>query len=492
MYKKLFPLVLLLVASCTQFAQNDANYVLETVEPASIKGHIYFLADDVLKGRDTGSPEIKIAASYLANQLRGYGAKPNPKTGNYYQAVPMEKKFPPESIAVDLAGEQLSDAVAVAQGNIDYQGEMIYLNYGLKEDYLNADVKGKVVVLRSGGPEGNTTQQAFSLIQEKIELATANGAIGIIELLEAGKQIWSFVNGRYSSTGVGLAGGSTDNSIPFIWARDSNGNKAKSMNLLDKVSGEVKMIKKASETFDSYNVVGWIEGSDPVLKDEFIIYSGHYDHIGVGSPDGTGDTIYNGARDNAVGVTTVLSMAKNLSKYPTKRSALFILFTGEEKGLLGSKYYVDNPILPLNQMVYCFNSDNGGYNNTTLATVVGLSRTTAEQHIIKACKTFGLKVIDYPTADSGGLFDRSDNVNFARKGIPSPTFSLGFDAFDGEIMKYYHRPADEAEGLDYAYLEKFFKAYVMAGRLIGNDTKTPVWAAGDKYEAASKELYGNK
>jgi Zn-dependent M28 family amino/carboxypeptidase len=181
-------------------------------------------------------------------------------------------------------------------------------------------------------------------------------------------------------------------------------------------------------------------------------------------------------------------MAENLAKYPTKRSALFILFTGEEKGLLGSKYYVENPVLPLDQMVYCFNSDNAGYNDTSVISIVGLTRTTAEKNIFSAAETFGLKAIEDPAPEQG-LFDRSDNVHFAKKGIPAPTFSLGFTSFDGDVTKYYHRPGDEAHTLDYDYLLKFFKAYVLAGRNIANDKETPIWNEGDKYEKASKELY---
>jgi Zn-dependent M28 family amino/carboxypeptidase len=181
-------------------------------------------------------------------------------------------------------------------------------------------------------------------------------------------------------------------------------------------------------------------------------------------------------------------MAQSLAKYPTKRSALFILFTGEEKGLLGSKYYVENPVLPLRQMVYCFNSDNAGYNDTSLATIIGLPRTTAEKNIKDAVAAFGLTAIDDPAPEQG-LFDRSDNVNFAAKGIPAPTFSLGFRSFDGDVTKYYHQPSDHADTMDYDYLEKFFRAYVLAGRMIANDPITPKWTAGDKYEKAAQKLY---
>lgn len=229
-----------------------------------------------------------------------------------------------------------------------------------------------------------------------------------------------------------------------------------------------------------------VEGSDPKLKDEYIIYSAHYDHVGIGKPNAQNDSIYNGARDNAVGTVTVLSAAKSIAKRPTKRSALFILFTAEEKGLLGSRWYVENPVIPLNQMVFCFNSDNGGYNDTSLATVVGLNRTTEGDLIRKAVGEFGLKAIDDPV---GGFFNRSDNVHFARKGIPAPTFSLGFTAFDDEIGKYYHQTADNPDNLDYNYLEQFFRAYVLSCRYIGNSDSTPFWTEGDDYYEAGKQLY---
>ena len=343
--KRIIFLLFTLSSSILINAQSDKEKVLETVDQNDIKGHIYFLSDDLLRGRETGTPGNKIAASYLANTLRSYGVKPNPKTGTYYQPATLNVR------------QRANDSIIV---------------------------------------------------------------------------------------------------------------------------GEVQ----------SQNVIGIVEGTDPKLKNEYIIYSAHYDHIGTRDPNIENDSIYNGARDNAVGTTTVLSMAENLAKYPTKRSALFILFTGEEKGLLGSRYYVENPVLPLEQMVYCFNSDNAGYNDTSIATIVGLSRTTAEQHIIDAAIEFGIKAVDTPTG-AEGLFNRSDNVSFARKGIPAPTFSLGFTSFSGDVLKYYHQPADEADSLDYDYLLKFFQSYVLSGRKIGNDPKTPFWVKGDEYENAGKALYDN-
>lgn len=259
----------------------------------------------------------------------------------------------------------------------------------------------------------------------------------------------------------------------------------------DKKKQKAKLSINGAEIkkFTTYNVVGQIEGTDNQMKDEYIVYSAHYDHVGIGKAV-QGDSIYNGARDNAVGTVTVLSAAENIGKFPTKRSALFILFTGEEKGLLGSKWFVEHSPIDLKKMVYCFNSDNAGYNDTSVATIFGLGRTTAESFIKEACKTYGLEAIDDPAPEQN-LFDRSDNVSFAAKGVPAPTFSMGFKAFDDRIYQYYHQPNDQPDNLDYEYLFKFFSSYVYACRLIANTNEKLFWREGDKYYEIGKKLYGN-
>jgi hypothetical protein len=487
-------IALLLALGCvfTVTAQTEIEKVTETISKAEIEGHIYFLADDVLKGRATGSPELKIAASYLANSFRGYGVKPNPKTGTYYQEVKLKKVSPPKGATIEINKQVITDFAFINAATFTTNQDAVFLNYGLESDYEGANVKGKVIIVKAGSPETKDTRAAFGLRRTKEELAQKNGVTAIIELLSVDDNMWSFIDHNFNepSLTVDLAEDKKDESnTVYVWVLDKEGKMAEQLSTASKISSKLVIGDQQEESVLSQNVIGVVEGTDPKLKNEYIIYSAHYDHVGIGTPDETGDTIYNGARDNGVGTTTVLSMAKNLAKYPTKRSALFILFTGEEKGLLGSSYYVENPVLPLNQMVYCFNSDNAGYNDTSLISIIGLTRTSAEKNIFDAAETFGLKAIEDP-AEEQGLFDRSDNVNFAKKGIPAPTFSLGFTSFDGDVTKYYHRPGDEAHTLDYDYLLKFFKAYVLAGRSIANDEETPRWNKGDKYEEASKKLYG--
>jgi Zn-dependent M28 family amino/carboxypeptidase len=240
---------------------------------------------------------------------------------------------------------------------------------------------------------------------------------------------------------------------------------------------------------DGKNVVAWIEGTDPKLKNEYILLSAHYDHVGVGTPDAQGDSIYNGARDNAVGTVAVMNAAKYFAKNPPKRSILIALWTAEEKGLLGSAYFANNPLIPLNQIVYNLNIDNGGYNDTSRITVIGLGRTSADFLIEEAVSEFGVKAMADPSPEQG-LYDRSDNVNFARKGIPAPTFSLGFTAFDDEINKYYHKAGDHVSSFDLAYAQTYWKSYILSAQKIANWDQRPIWKSGDKYEEVSKQLYG--
>lgn len=483
--------ILMLLSIIRLSAQTDQELAKTTVDKNEIEAHIYFLTDDLLKGRETGTEGLKIAASYLANVFRSYGVQPNPLNGTYYQEVSLIKKMPPVQIKLSLDNAEYSAVAPLESISAMYKGEAVNVGYGLESDYTGKKVEGKFVICKGGSEAGNTARDAWRLRMQKQSLAKEKGALGVIELLQANAEMWGFIEHDFNSTQFSVAKDGQTPELPgftYLWLHDPDGSLASRFDGKSTIPVQYESDGQSLGSVTSQNVIGMVEGTDPQLKKEFIIYSAHYDHVGIGKPDETGDSIYNGARDNAVGTTTVLSMAENMAKYPTKRSALFILFTGEEKGLLGSEYYVEHPVVPLKQMVYCFNSDNGGYNNKSLATIIGLTRTTAEKNITTAVAAFGLKAIEDPAPEQG-LFDRSDNVHFAKKGIPAPTFSLGFESFDGDVTKYYHQPGDEADTLDYDYLEQFFGAYVLAGRLLGNDPETPFWVPGDSYEEAGKALY---
>jgi Zn-dependent M28 family amino/carboxypeptidase len=275
--------------------------------------------------------------------------------------------------------------------------------------------------------------------------------------------------------------------LPYIWVKDLTGELIHKINE-QPTHADLKVSGKINRKIQGRNVVAFIEGTDPELKDEYLMLSAHYDHLGVGAPNAEGDSIYNGARDNAVGVVAVINAAKFFAENPPRRSVLLCAWTAEEKGLLGSGYFAENPPLPLSQIIYNLNIDNAGYNDTSLITVIGLGRTTVDHLIEEAVADFGLEAVADASPEQG-LYDRSDNVNFARRGIPAPTFSLGFTKFDAEIFQHYHQPSDRVENFDLDYAMLYWKSYLLAAQKIANEPDQPLWMPGDKYEEQSKELY---
>lgn len=247
--------------------------------------------------------------------------------------------------------------------------------------------------------------------------------------------------------------------------------------------------RDTSLTIPSQNVIGIIEGTDAELKDEYILLSAHFDHVGVRQATAEGDSIYNGARDNATGVAAVMAAGKFFADHPPKRSIILALWTAEEMGLIGSRLFTENPAMPLDQIIFNLNIDNAGYNDITKVTVVGLERTGAEPLLRSASEAFGLEAIASPVPELN-LFNRSDNVHFARQGIPAPTFSMGFTSFDEQIQRYYHQAADESDTLDFEYVTNYVRAYILAAQNIANAEEAPFWNPGDEYESAGNSLYG--
>lgn len=487
----LLGVLLLTVSACAQ--KTDLEKTEATVSQQTIRDHIYYLASDELRGRNTGTEEIQVAANYLANQLESYGAKTVPGADGYFQPVPLRIKTPATSARFEYSGKKfkLNEDFLIVDGTSgSFEGEVVYLNYGLEDDYDNAVVEGRIVFVKAGNGEVSDRRDILRLSREKYELARAKGAAGLIEFYSSPATPWGQLGSSFNRVNITLDSfENTDEIIPHLWLKDLDNANQRFMMTRSIKFASIEIEGMKNELTKDKNVVAMVEGTDPNLKDEFVMFSAHYDHVGIGTTNAEGDSIYNGTRDNAIGSVTVLSAAQNIAKYPMRRSALFVLFTAEEKGLLGSRYLADHPLIANEDIVFCWNSDNAGYNDTTISTIVGLERTTASEYIKDANKAFGLTAIDDPAGEQG-LFDRSDNVSFARKGIPAPTYSLGFTAFSGDVLKYYHQAADNPNTVDYDYLEKFFKSYVYASRMIGNADKAPFWIQGDKYYETGLELYG--
>lgn len=510
MLNKLTPTLLLsglLFTSTLTYSQKKQSAPPEfSVKKSETEAHLRFLAADELAGRRTGEQGNYVAARYIAENFRKLGVKPVPGAAqevnnSYFQKVPFEKLGLVESgeIVADTAHLKIGKDWILMSGNtFDQTAPIVYAGYGLEnaakgwDDYKGLDIKGKIVLVQSGNPEVQTPSEIIATSAEKRKLAIEKGALAIIELFNA-PMPWNMVNRYFSGEKISLASDSPSSAtIPHVWANGKEANITKSLRNAKEVHFSTSGRK--SKNFYSYNVAGYIEGSDPKLKDEYILLTAHYDHVGVGKQGGQPytpeDSIFNGARDNAMGVVALLTAAESFSKVPPKRSVLIVALTAEEVGLLGSRYYSEHPLLPLNKCIFNINSDGAGYNDTSIVAVMGLDRTGAKTEIETASKAFGLGVFADPSPEQG-LFDRSDNVSFAKKGIPAPTFTPGFKEFNGDIMKNYHQVSDNPETIDFDYLLKFSQAYTYSARLIANKAKVPQWIGGDKYEEAAKKLYGN-
>ena len=491
-------LLLSLIFLVPAWAQKKKALPEFSLQKTELETHMRFLAADELMGRRTGEQTNLIAARYIAEQFRRYGLTPAPGQSTYMQAVPLEKMGALQQGTLAVGSDTLQsgkDWILMSGNASDLNASLVYAGFGMEDaakgwdDYKGLDVKGKIVLVQSGSPDATTPSEIISVSSEKRRLATQKGAVAVIELFKAPTP-WNFVVKYFSGDRIALAAEGTPVTLPHAWV---NGQEAKYTKLLRAATNvHLQTAGRAVETVNGYNVVAYIEGTDAKLKNEYVLLSAHYDHIGVGKQGGQPytpeDSIFNGARDNAFGTVSLLAAAEALAQKPPKRSVLLVALTGEEVGLLGSKYYAGHPLLPLKNCIFNLNTDGAGYNDTSILSVIGLDRTGARAEIETASKAFGLGVVADPAPEQG-LFDRSDNVSFAIKGIPAPTITPGFRAFDAELMKNYHQASDNPETIDFTYLLKFSQAFTYATRLIADRTKVPQWIKGDKYEEAAKKLY---
>ena len=463
--------------------------ITKIVTKAETEAHLTFLAADEMRGRDTGSPEIEIAANYIASYFRQLGIKPAPGTDQYFQKVEFQKVAPPSSIVFTVQGQpfKVKEDIAMVTGHdVELSGEIVFVGYGTKEDFQKADVKGKIVVAFTGKPDEKNINKAFlGDSPEKNSLAKEAGAVALIEILAFPGIPWANVAWFLSEERLSLK---KEGGIPHFWMKNSDHAVMTALKETKKATGSLSVAGTKIKYLYGKNVAGVIEGTDPKLKNEYLAISAHYDHVGVKNTPGKTDSIYNGTRDNAIGTVGLMETAKFFAMYPPKRSVIILAVTAEEKGLLGSAWYADHPLVPLKQTIFNFNCDGAGYNDKTVATVVGLERTTAQADLTKGCEAFGLKAGLDPVPEQN-LYERSDNFSFAAKGIPAINFAPGAKAFDDELLKYYHQPADEVSSLDFDYLMKYFRAYVYTNYLLANAPTAPTWKAGDKFEPVAKKLY---
>ena len=494
----------------------QVSKVLKQVDTTAIRSRIIYLSDDKLLGRKPGTPGYKMAVDFVIDQFKSLGVAPKGDNGYLQNVVIRTARLDTTGSRIELSGVKLKlgmQAVLLPNMNFDMRtggGSLVWLNYGITanhlnhDDYKGLDVKGKVVVVRAGTPSSFPASEKahFNSPANKGDLAAKNGAVGIIYLEDkqqtlalahdnAVKGIMGYVN-KDGSVGSGRV--SVHPGLRFAATLSSDLLKEK-ISSLGVGNTELNIsitanVKSNYRDLESYNVIGWIEGTDPELKKEFVVHTAHLDHVGIGKPI-RGDSIYNGAHDNASGTACLLEIARLYKQTKTRRSVLIALVTAEEMGLLGSRFLASNPPVPKDKLVADVNTDMP----TLIAPLLsieplGAKHSTLMNEVNNAASHLSLEVQEDHMPDQV-RFVRSDQYSFIREGIPalhvkyglktkSPTLDLK-NLIDVWTEAHYHKPSDEFS--DAAFNFSAAATYVRLNFLIGwqvaNRTERPSWKEGD-------------
>jgi Zn-dependent M28 family amino/carboxypeptidase len=529
--------VLLFVSVCR--ADNPVE-----ISADRIKSAVAHLASDHLEGRGPGTNGEVLATEYLADEFEKAGLKPMGDKNTYYQSVPLVRvvtspkstlQARKDGTTLDIPCEEAFAGFSQTQQELEeFDAEAVFLGHGITapefgwDDYQGVDVQGKIVVLFTNEPPSNDSKffggaalTYYGRWTYKFAEAARRGAkacfiihtnetagypYSVVRRLdgaqltrEAGQPVLAFAGWLSRGAGenlLGLAGRTVESALKEA---DTKGFKPYSLG----VSLQAKIATRI-EKFVSHNVVGMVEGSDPVLKSEAVIFTAHWDHLGVGRPV-LGDTIYNGAADNATGCGLLLELARAWSAQPQKpkRSAIFLAVTAEEKGLLGSKYYVKNPVIPLGKTALNLNFDMIlplGVPESVVVT--GADRTTAWP-IVQAAAAKSRLEIEADQRANLGIFYRSDHFSMAQAGVPAFSVAAGMkimgkpedfarNAYKEFNDKAYHSPQDEFKpDWDFSGFVVLAQFVLSVARDVANAERLPTWNPGDEFRSA-REKHGVK
>ncbi len=516
---------------------------IDKIDTNRIKAHVAYLSDNALKGRQPGKEGYQMAVDYVVKQYKELGLKPAGEKGTYIQKVILRKsklvketaKFTltlPDGKKQDLTlGNDLAIYPHPENKSVDFNAPLVFVGAGYDapqiglEDYKGIDVKGKIVVVLRKIPDNLPANVKLHLGYPSTfqEFAVKNGAIGVLVCNYTNSMVqFKAASNNMSGNGVSaavtakgkrtssasvlggkiqVAGGisvpalqalmrAENNMLDSTWQQLEKG-KYVSKTLKSSISGHYESI---FEDIVSYNVAAKLEGSDPKLKKEYVIHSGHLDHLGVGKPI-NGDSIYNGAHDNASGVACALEIARlysQLSKKP-KRSILFVFFTAEEMGLLGSGYFNAFPTVPKSQIIADINTDMP----TLLAPLesvapLGAEHSSLQKVVEQAASLVKLEVEPDPDP-AEGRFVRSDQYNFVKAGIPALHIKYGYRFSNPslnlaeKVKKWreanYHKPSDEiTNGFVWSAGKKYAQVNFLVSYLIAQNPVRPTWNKGDFFE----------
>jgi Zn-dependent M28 family amino/carboxypeptidase len=518
---------------------STAFAAMQKIDPERIRAHVRFLSHDLLEGRGTGQRGGDIAAEYIGTQFALYGLKPAGDNGTYLQKVPMVGITPEARTTFSLVEHAetkdlapLDDYVAydqTQQPSSDVDAEIVYVGYGIEapeykwDDYKGIDVRGKVLLMLVNEPPSDDVNffkgkalTYYGRWTYKYEEAARKGAVGaiLIHQTEMASYPWEVVRNSNSGEKSYLKLDGTPKLKVAAWVQNQIAKDVAAsagMNL-DRMMADARsrdfhpvtlpvrlkahMVSKI-RPFESNNVLALLPGSDSKLKSEALMYTAHYDHLGI-RPDMPGDNIYNGADDNATGCGILLEIARAFSEAAQRprRSILFASVTGEEQGLLGSEYLGKHPPVPASKISLDLNYDDvPPLGSPEEVEVSGAERTTLYPEIVAMAKTFRLTIRPDSRPEAGHYY-RSDHFSLARVGIPS--FSVnegvkykGHDAAWGlqqaeeYTSKHYHQPSDEYHpSMDFTGDAVMARFGFAVGWAAASQAKLVGWQKGDEFEAA--------
>lgn len=504
-------------------------------KPDDVKRHVAVLAADDMRGREAGTADFDRAADYVAKQFAAAGARPAGDAGSWYQRVPMATARPVDKGRITVGGKPLAfgadylPGVSVTQAAVDVDAPVVFVGMGVhapefgQDDYAGVDVRGKVVAFLTGAPASlqGEIRAHFANGTTKALEAEKRGAVGTIAIV-APSQLerrpfsayadgWDDVRMTWAEGGkpfapasipglavLGPAGAAklfagAKTSYATIAAAEKAGKPIASMALPARFSAR---LRNRLGTAGSRNVVAVVPGSDPALAAEHVVLTAHLDHVGIGKAV-KGDSIYNGAMDNAIGVATLIEAARQLAANPPKRPVLLVALTAEEKGLVGSDYFARHPLPAGGKAVANVNIDMPilTYAFTDMF-AFGADRSSLGSVVEGALKPMGIALTPDPDP-AEGLFTRSDQYRFVQAGIPAVFLKTGFAgpgkaataAFRGT---HYHQPSDEITlPIDWAAAAKFVDANVAIARGVADAPAAPTWNKGDFFGTLFKGPMAN-
>ncbi|MCE2899649.1 MAG: M28 family peptidase [Gemmatimonas sp.] len=480
--------------------------------------HVQVLAHDSLKGRDTGSPGHESAARYIAEQLRAAGLQPAGSDGWFQRVAFVEVALDASGVQLALReggqwtplalGRDLRLTARPATGNVE--APLVFAGYGLSlpeagvDDLAGLDLRGKVVVHVNGVPNGLSAPLQAHGARSRWQAMQRAGAVGVIAIGAGG--VWneaapgaagstvSLVDPTLDDTRGQRVGGTANPALAarllagsgIVWdtvvARVQRGAPLPAGALTGALRATLPTVRR---TLTSPNVVGLIPGTDPTWRDEIVVYSAHSDHVGTfKGPVLTGDSIFNGAMDNASGMATLIETARLVAaRGGNKRTLAFVAVTAEEKGLLGSRYFAAHPSFARGTIVANLNTDmflpliplRGvfayGYDESDLA-----------DDLDAVVKARGLEVLPDPEPEQN-RFVRSDQYSFIRQGIPALAFKVGYRSGTPEektwqawVRDHYHKLSDDAtQPVDFEAAAGFNALYADLALRVANRSTRPVW-----------------